>query len=103
MPQAETITWRETTGNKYSKSLHPAMLTSSGYVHQARIRRIGDATKSIFHVVYDREYVIDFLSRTVCRPLFALGRQGVLNLVGEAWDRYYGVLDKNQYSREESA
>ena len=89
IPEIETISWRDLTGNKFMKSLHPAMLTERGYVNQQLVRRTGDAGKNIFNVVYDYDYLIAYTSRFLCRNLFTLGREGVLNLVNEAWDYKY--------------
>ena len=88
-PEVETISWRDLTGNKYLKSLHPAMLTERGYVSQQLVRRTGDAAKNIFNVVYDHEYLVEYTSRFLCRNLFMLGKEGVLDLVSEAWDYKY--------------
>ena len=87
------------TGNKYSKGLYPAMLSDEGYISQKSIRRIGGDAPEIFRIIHDRQYAIQYIGTRLCRPLFALGRQGVLNLVGEAWDNYYGALDENKRFR----
>ncbi len=89
MPKAETITWRDLTGNKFNRSLHPAMLHNDGYVCQSAVRRIGEAEKTIFKIIYDREYLIEYVGRTVCKQLFVVGKEETLNLVSEAWDNYY--------------
>lgn len=89
MPEIEEITWRQLTGNKFSIALHPAMLHEDGYLRQQRIRKIGDDRKTIFNVVYDREYLIEYVGKTVCRHLFAAGKEKTLDLVSEAWDNYY--------------
>ncbi len=89
MFEAKTITWRDLTGNKFLKSLSPAMLSDDGYIKQQAIRRIGEADKTIFKVIYDRDYLIEYIGRFVCRNLFTLGKEETLNLVSEAWDNYY--------------
>lgn len=90
MPEIETISWTELTGNKFNKNLESAMLTEDGYIKQQRIRRTGEGTKSIFYVKYDRDYLVEYLSRVVCKNLFTLGREQILSLVAEAWDTCYG-------------
>ncbi|WP_319422752.1 hypothetical protein [Pleurocapsa sp. FMAR1] len=102
MPDIETISWQEMTGNKYAKALHPAMVSKAGYETVRSIRRIGDAVPTVFRVIYDRQYVLDYVGNGICKTLFVLGKQGVLNLVSEAWDNYYGVLDIKESSSEES-
>lgn len=69
MPEIETISWRELTGNKYNKTLHPAMLSDRGYTKQTGIRKIGDIEKTVFNVVYDGEYVIEYLEKMVLLKL----------------------------------
>ena len=85
----ENITWRELTGNKFNKSLHPNMLLEEGLVRQTYIRRTGEGMKTLFNITYDREYVIGYLDKFVCSKLFVLGREKTLELVKEAWDTYY--------------
>ena len=70
MGEIETISWKDLTGNKYNKTLHPAMLTEAGYVKQTSVRRIGDKGKIIFNVKYDRDYVIEYVEKTVFLKLF---------------------------------
>ncbi len=103
MPEIETITWREMTGNKFIKALHPAMVSEAGYECNKSIRRIGDPVPTMFKVIYDRQYVINYIGKGICKTLFVLGKEGVLDLVDEAWDNYYGVLDNKRRSYEESA
>lgn len=65
------------------------MLTESGYVKQCAIRRIGERKRTLFNIVYDREYLIRSVGRIVCKPMFVLGKEKTLELVSEAWDDYY--------------
>ena len=102
MLDLKTISWQEMVGNRYTKALHPAMVSKAGYEKVKSVRRIGDAVPTAFRVIYDRQYVIDYVGRGICKTLFVLGKQGVLNLVDEAWDNYYGVLDVEQATTEES-
>ncbi|NJK58739.1 MAG: hypothetical protein HC939_23545, partial [Pleurocapsa sp. SU_5_0] len=89
MKEIETISWRELTGNKFVRGVDPAMLTKNGYVKQSVIRRIGEARKDIFNVVYDREYLIGTIGQSICRPMSILGKEKLLKLVSEAWDVCY--------------
>ncbi len=86
--EAKSITWRDLFGNKYSKALHPAMLTEEGYTKIQRIKRVGDIVPSLFNVTYDREYAIEFISRKFCRSLSGLDKEELLQLVAESWDLY---------------
>lgn len=88
LPEIKTISWRDLTGNKYSKALHGAMLAKEGYQSVIRIRKIGEAGRDAFNVVYNREYVIEFLSRKVCSPLSYIGKEKLLEAIEEAWDLY---------------
>ena len=94
MREIETISWRELTGNKFNKSIDPAMLSDDGYIRTINIQRVGDFGKSLFYVVFDREYLIEWISRKICKPLFVLGKQGTFDLVAEAWDYCYGKTEK---------
>lgn len=89
MREIETITWRELTGNKFARGIDPAMLAESGCVKQCAIRRIGEHRRTLFNIVYDREYLVRTIGRVICRPMFILGKEKTLKLVGEAWDDYY--------------
>ncbi len=91
MKEIETISWKEMTGNKYTLNLHPAMVSEHGYVRQKPIRRIGDTLPTMFNVIYDRDYLINFVVTKLCKPLFGLSKERVLELVSEAWDKYYGI------------
>ena len=94
MPEFEAISWRELTGNKFIKSLHPAMVSEKGFVKQTSIRKIGDTDKSIFKVSYDREYVIKYLGKVVCKNLQVLELEGILELIKEAWEHAYPNAEK---------
>ena len=89
MPKIETILWTDLFGNKLLRALDPAMLVECGCVKQQRVKPIGANTKSIYNVLYDRDYAVEYIFRKLCKPLFVLGREKVLALVAEAWDIYY--------------
>ena len=89
MPEVESITWRELTGNKFNVALHPAMLTEAGYQKQQAIRKTGDTAKSIFYVTYDREYVLTYIARNLCNRFFSLGKAKIIELVETAWESTY--------------
>ena len=90
-PEIETISWQEMTGNKYTLSLHPAMLSEQGYIKDKEIRRIGDTSPTLFKVVYNHKYVSGFIITKLCKPLNILGKEKVLELISNAWDMYYGI------------
>lgn len=89
MNEIENITWREVPGNRFSRALSPAMLTEEGYTKQAAIRKVGSQVKAFLNIKYDREYFIGWIGNFICKPLFAIGKKRVLDLVAEAWDTYY--------------
>ena len=89
MGEIETISWRELTGNKYVRRIDPAMLTERGYIKQSAIRKIGERKRTMFNIVYDREYLIRSIGRIICKPMFILGKEKTLELVSEAWDTCY--------------
>ena len=61
------------------------------YVSEKPIRRIGDTVATLFNVIYDRDYLINFVVIKICKPLFGLSKEKVLELVSETWDKYYGI------------
>ena len=87
--EIETMSWRLLTGNKFNRSLDPAMCSDEGCIKQSSVRRTGDAIKKPFLVTYDRDYLVEWIGRSICRPLFIFGKQKVLELVDEAWENYY--------------
>lgn len=103
MDEIETIGWQDVVGNRFNKSLEPAMLSEAGYTRLTTIRRTGDAGKMYFKIHHDRDYVIAFISKTICNPLFSLGKKQVLDLVDEAWVYTYpNSMDKTYGSRIKS-
>ena len=95
MPEIDTISWRDLTGNKFLQGLNPAILSEDGYIATKSIRRTGDAEKTLFKVVYDREYLITSIGKRICKTLFILGKEKTLELVSEAWDSIYS--NKSNY------
>lgn len=93
MNEVENITWRELSGNKFSRMLSPAMLTEEGYIKQAAIRKTGSRNRAFFNIKYNRDYLIEAIGNYICKPLFVIGKEKVLELVGEAWDNYYPSQD----------
>ncbi len=88
MTDIKTISWRELTGNKFSKALHPAMLTDKGYASIQKIRRTGDPVPDIFNVIYDKDYVLEFITRRLVKPLSGLGKIGLINMFDDAYNLY---------------
>ena len=84
--EIKTITWRDVSGNKLSRQLHPGMLTEKKYYKYARIREIGAKDQVLHNIEYDSDYAITWLSRKVCRPLQVLGKKQVLELIEKAWE-----------------
>ena len=89
MNESEAVSWRELTGNKFSRNIDPAMLTERGYIKQIAIRRIGERKRTLLDVVYDRDYLIQAIGRYICKQMFVIGKEKTLELVSEAWDAYY--------------
>lgn len=102
MPEFEQISWKVMVGNRFTKTLAPAMGSEAGYIKTSTVRRIGDDTKSTFLVKYDRDYLIAYIARLICKPLFVYGKDKVLALVDEAWDYIYGASDTTSVRKEVS-
>ncbi len=86
--EIEILSWRELTGNKFSKGLNTAMLEPDGYQALTRIRQIGSAERKLYNVVFDYDYALNYLICKVFRTLPELNRQKVLDLINEAYDLY---------------
>ena len=85
-----SITWRKLPGNKFSRALHPAMLSSRCYQKLSVVEPIGHGEKGEYVVSYDKTYVIKWLSMKVVRPLQLIGYQGLCELLAEAWEDFTG-------------
>lgn len=88
MPEIKSITWRQLTGNKFNKSLDSAMLSDIGSVATSKVKRLGGEAPDVYRVSYDRDYAVEFISRKFCKPLSFVGKEKILELVNEAWERY---------------
>lgn len=86
MNEFTLITWKDITGNKLARNLHPAMLSDGKYHQQVPLKRVGDPHKTIFSVEYDKEYVLRWVAKKVCEPLNTLGKEEIVQLVKEAYD-----------------
>ncbi len=89
MIEMRQITWREVTGNRYSRGLYPSMVSPNKFYKQAQIRRIGDVNKSTFIIEYDKDYLLAWLNSKVCKPLGALGCERIVELLKEAYEFNY--------------
>lgn len=85
--EPDKVHWSRKQGNKYNKSLHPAMLTEAGFVTTAKIALLDEPrTKHRYvTIVYDRLYVIYWLKTKIIKPLQNIGVGGVIQLIKEAW------------------
>ena len=101
MQEIKSITWRDLTGNKFLKALHPAMLSEENYICIQRIRRIGEAVPDIFRTAYDQEYVVNYLSRKLCKPFAFLGKEKLIQLIDEAWT-LYAKQNSSPYQNKEN-
>ena len=90
MAKVETVHWSELFGNKTNKGLHPAMASERGYVRQTRTKLIDSPVAGVYNVVYDKDYLSEYMFIKICKPLFVLGKERTLELLEEAWDSYYG-------------
>ena len=80
------ITWREVMGNKFNRSLHPAMLSPSKYHVHSTLKRLGDTEKSSCDIVYGEDYVLEWITYKVCVPLNRVDKEKILDLVSKAYD-----------------
>ena len=88
MPETESISWRDLPGNKYIKALDPAMCSDAGYVNLQRVRKKGEDKRRFCNVQYDKTYLLEIVARKLVKPLFVLGKDNLIDLIQEAWDKY---------------
>lgn len=105
-----TVSWTKLQGNKYSKSLTPHMLLKGGYPVTMQSRVVGE-TKSgskIVTVIFDRNYIVNWLIVKVIKALENEGLDAILELVKEAWRKSHPVYicpelkqGSKEFSKEE--
>lgn len=83
------ITWRQLTGNKFNRSLHPAMLSEGGST-ELMIIQPRNRPKGEYRVLYDRSYVIGFIASKFVKPLQLEGYDGLCELVAKSWEEVTG-------------
>lgn len=85
------VHWKDLQGNKWSKSLHPAMLNKTGYQITQKIRTIGQSKYGSEYstVLYDREYIKGWISSKVIKPLSDEGLEGIVEILKKAYDDTY--------------
>lgn len=91
--ELRVIHWKDLQGNKWSKSLHPAMLNPDGFRMTQKVRTTGESSYGGKYsvVVYDRKYVIGWLASKVIKPLSNEGIKGIVALIKEAF-KNTGIL-----------
>jgi hypothetical protein len=94
MHESKRISWRMLTGNKFLQGLAPEMFSDHGCLKTKRIRKSGDLDRSVFEVMYDRDYGLQVLARDIVGRLESMGKDEVHALIDEAWH----IHDQNKYS-----
>ena len=81
------VSWKEIQGNKFSKAIDPAMLLGDGLPYIMKARAIGNGKygSEPVTVIFDKEYVENWIVTKLIRPLSNHGVDYVTNLVAEAW------------------
>ena len=79
------ITWRELRGNRYNRGLNLAMLHEEKYHKWMLVALRQGEKKTYCEVEYDKEYVLNYLIKKVCKPFDSLGLDALLELVREAY------------------
>lgn len=91
MYEYKTINWKDLPGNKYSKALDAAMVSERGYITLQKVRRCHEPNGAMCNVIYDRDYVIQFLIKRVLYSLAVLGKETVDELINDAWKELHGI------------
>jgi hypothetical protein len=84
----QIVKWHQLQGNIYLKALHPAMISTQGFLstHKARLIGTSKFCSQYVTVNYDQEYVIAWLASKVIKPFQNLGKDGIVSLVEQAWE-----------------
>jgi hypothetical protein len=83
------ITWRQLTGNKFNRSLHPAMLSENGSIELMLIQP-RNLPKGEYRVLYNKSYVIGFIASKFVKPLQLEGYDGLCEIVAKSWEEVTG-------------
>lgn len=92
------INWTELPGNKWLKSLEPAMLTTDGLQMRQVIKPIGrpnldgshaSKTKKWYVVSYDKSYAIHYLIHQIMEPLNIPTLDYLLDLMLKVWETWH--------------
>lgn len=85
--ESPTVSWQKIQGNKYSKSLHPAMLSHNGFRTTQKAGLIGKpkGDTEFITVVYDKSYVINWIERKLVKPLEINNLEVIQNLIAIAY------------------
>lgn len=86
MSEFKSLNWRCLPGNKYSKALEPSMLTEQGCLKNQSVRHCHSPKGEMFNVIYDKEYVLTFLSKRIISNLCVIGKDKIHDLIDQAWD-----------------
>ena len=82
--------WKELKGNKYAKSLELAMLTEQGYINPQRMGGNQHKKGEYCNVIYDRDYIVAYLTHKVIKPLTGTKKEEINLLIQQAYDNWYG-------------
>lgn len=86
--EPDKVHWSKKQGNKYNKFLHPAMLTDAGFLTTAKVALLDEPRSNHRYVtvIYDRNYVINWLRVKVVKPFLNTGMTDIIQLIKEAWE-----------------
>ena len=90
MPEIPTISWSDLPGNKFIKALNPAMFSEQGYMSTQKVRKAYCPSK-IFRVVYDQDYLLEWIISKVVKPLSPQGKTKLFQLIDEAWNKFHNI------------
>lgn len=85
MREPTRISWRMLTGNKFLQGLMPEMFSKEGCLKAKRLRKTGDLEASYFEIMYDRDYALQVIARSIIARLESMGKEKVHALIDEAW------------------
>lgn len=85
------VHWKQLQSNPFLQGLHPGMMTDDGYVKNKQDRIIGMsrfAEKIELEVVFDKQYLMEWLEQMVFEKLQIADWNSFQSLMSEAWKQY---------------
>jgi hypothetical protein len=99
MNRLNELRWNEVSGNPFLKKLSPLMMTDTGLQETRKTRhklsnKRDDSASQIYLITYGKDYVIEYIVKTVLIPLGIRNRDQLDALMDEVWDKLSDLQSK---------